>query len=1086
MTKNSTKTDLFSSIDTKLANIRVLKNVEYGVELPLILKALHTLPRPVAIIFPLLSEAENAAEMLPLWADVLNLNTELTLVPETVSGQKFIPENEALRARVVHQALYDETSVFIGSVSGLFSSIPQPDLIKSAAFTLSVGEKISINKIITRLLEMDYDDEFEAGMPGEYSKRGGILDIFSPISDYPARIEFFGDTVESIRLYSPTGQRTFREISEYHVIPRSAISEDESGPLLINSFQKKQPTIITIFPERCREHLNRFSDNSTLQEFDKVMADQAGTGVFFLDPAESAASTTGSDCGCRRTTELIHGNDIPDELDSAYSEWRKQLTVERIKQWIDTGYNLTICGELKSSIDHIRLWCRENEIDTGSINIENTSIPFGIAFLKDKKVIITEKELFTSTKHHHSAPIAAIKKEKVDILGTTPGETAEFSELEQNDYAVHIDHGICIYHGIVEIRQRKIIHEMFKLEFADDVILYVPLYQANLLTKYIGSKKDLPTLTKKGGKRWLSSKIEASRDIRDMAVELLNVQAMRMKHRGYAFRQDDLWQHIFEESFPFQDTPDQTKATIEIKTDMSSQRPMDRLLCGDVGYGKTEVAMRAAFKAVMDGKQVAVMVPTTILAQQHYYTFRDRFIEHPVLIDMLSRFRTAAEQRATLQKLKEGKIDIIIGTHRLVQKDVKFANLGLVIIDEEQRFGVGHKEKLKQFRATVDVLTMTATPIPRTLYMSMTGLRDLSTIMTPPGTRLPVRSYVCKEDIKVAADAINDELQRGGQVFFLHNRVKTIYQRCNELQKAVPNAKFAVAHGRLDEHELEEVMGNFLEGKIDVLVCTTIIESGLDIPNANTIIIERADRFGLSELYQLRGRVGRWHRQAYAYMFLPKDQILTGNARKRISAIRRYSELGSGFRLALRDLEIRGAGNLLGAKQSGHINTIGFDLYCQLLRAAVDEQQGKPANFAPAVHLAIDFVVFASEAPPEKVPATLPEFYIPSESRRVSFYKRLGNIRTLKEISDLESELIDRYGPIPIQVKNFLTISGIRVLVAEAQYRSLQVKDKKVMIQKGNSTFKQNGKIPQLLSETADKQLKELREMVLNIKMQDN
>ncbi len=1080
--KNERKFNLASLMDAKFADSHVVKNVEHGIELPLILKVLERLPRPVVVLFPRLSEAEKAADQLPAWAELLDIKTELTVVPEVVSGQRFIPESEAQRARVVHMVLNDDSSVFLGSVSGLFSSIPQPDHIASASFILAVGEKISINQLIARLLELDYDDEYEAGIPGEYSKRGGIVDIFSPISDYPARIEFFGDTIESIRLYSPEGQRTFREISKYHIIPRSSMGEESDGPLLINSFQKKSPTVITIFPERCREHLERFGDEATLQEFDRIIEEQSESGIVFLDPSESDEFQNGIDCECRRTTELIHGNEIPDEQDSVYSEWRRQLTVERIKQWIDTGYSLTICGDLKSSSEHICLWCKENGIDSGLVNISNTPIPFGITLLRDKIVILTEKELFTSTKHHHSVTAPVVQRSKTDILEAPPGEQSEFSALEQGDYAVHLDHGICLYHGITEIRQRKIIHEMFKLEFAEDVIVYVPLYQANLLSKYIGSKKDLPTLNRKGGKRWLSSKIEASRDIRDMAVELLNVQAMRMKHRGYAFQQDDLWQHIFEDSFPFQDTPDQTKSTTEIKADMSSKRPMDRLLCGDVGYGKTEVAMRAAFKAVMDGKQVAVMVPTTILAQQHLYTFLDRFIEHPVIIDVLSRFRTAAEQRKSLEALKEGKIDIIIGTHRLVQKDVKFANLGLVIIDEEQRFGVKHKEKLKQFRATVDVLTMTATPIPRTLYMSMTGLRDLSTIMTPPNARLPVRSYVCKEDMKVAADAIKDEVQRGGQVYYLHNRVKTIYNRCSELQAIAPDAKFAVAHGRMNEHELEEVMGNFLEGKIDVLVCTTIIESGLDIPNANTIIIERADRFGLSELYQLRGRVGRWHRQAYAYMFLPRNQILTGNARKRISAIRRYSELGSGFRLALRDLEIRGAGNLLGAKQSGHINTIGFDLYCQLLRAAVDEQQGKPATFAPAVQIAIDFVVFASSAPSHKLPADLPVSYIPSESRRVSFYKRLGNIRTLKEVSDIKAEFIDRYGPIPYQVSNFLAVSEIRVQLAKAQYRSLQVKDKKVMIRKFGSASKINGRIPQLQSDTAKKQLKELREIVKNLK----
>jgi transcription-repair coupling factor (superfamily II helicase) len=1067
--------------NVEFAEMSVFKNVGSGVELPLLLKVLQNVPRPVVVIFPLLSDAESAAVQLPLWGDALGEGVDFSVVPETLSGGKFIPESEALRARVIHSALYDKSSLFIGSVSGFFSAIPDPDMIVSSSFKVRAGDKISQNLLITQLLEMDYDDELEAGLPGEYSKRGGIIDIFSPISDYPARLEFFGDTIESIRLYSPESQRTFREIKEYHIIPRSAMENSGDGPLFIDAFRVKKPFIITIFPERCREHLIRFGGENSLEVWDRIYSDKNMKGIRFLDSAESDEFRNGGDCGIRRTTELIHGDNIPDSQDSLYSEWRKQLTVERVRQWLDTGYEVTISGSLDSSDNHIKAWCHENGVDSDRVDIKNFNLPFGITMLREKRVIITEKELFTSIKHHHSMTAPPLKKRKIDILDAAPGERGEFSTLEQGDYAVHLDYGICLYHGITEIYQNRAKQEMFKLEFADEVIVYIPLFQANLLSKYIGSKKDLPTLNKKGGQRWLSSKIEASKDIRDMAIELLSVQAMRMKNRGYAFRQDDLWQYIFEESFPFQATPDQTKATAEIKDDMSSKRPMDRLLCGDVGYGKTEVAMRAAFKAVMDGKQVAVMVPTTILAQQHYYTFKDRFVEHPIIIDMLSRFRTASEQRASLGKLKEGKVDIIIGTHRLVQKDVEFANLGLVIIDEEQRFGVGHKEKLKQFRATVDVLTMTATPIPRTLYMSMTGLRDLSTITTPPNARVPVRSYVCKEDMKVAADAIREEIQRGGQVYYLHNRVKTIHQRCRDLQELVPDAKFAVGHGRMDEHELEEVMGDFLEGNTDVLVCTTIIESGLDIPNANTIIIERADRFGLSELYQLRGRVGRWHRQAYAYMFLPKDQILTGNARKRISAIRRYSELGSGFRLALRDLEIRGAGNLLGAKQSGHINAIGFDLYCQLLRAAVDEQKGKNASFAPSVQINIDFIVFAAEAPEGMLPATLPEFYIPSETQRVSFYKRIGNLNTFAELKSIEAELIDRYGEIPYQVRNFLSIAEIRIRVIRAGQRSLNVKNKKVILQANTKVVKINGLIPTLTSDTPSRQLREIKEILKKI-----
>ena len=717
-----------------------------------------------------------------------------------------------------------------------------------------------------------------------------------------------------------------------------------------------------------------------------------------------------------------------------------------------------------------------------NISVVEDFVPFGITILDKKLAVITEKEMFSSTSHH-TTPSVTAKKSVIEKIESGNVAEPESTSLDSGDYAVHLNHGICHYHGIIEVTDDDKVQEMFKLEFADELILYVPIRKANLLSRYIGSKRDFPKLNKIDGKQWSAAKLSAAHDIRNMAAELLNVQAVRMQNKGHAFAQDDLWQHIFEEAFPFPETPDQLKAAAEIKSDMSLKRPMDRLLCGDVGYGKTEVAMRAAFKAVMEGRQVAILVPTTILAQQHYYTFRDRFVEHPVIIEMLSRFRTNREQKETLKKLHEGKIDIIIGTHRLVQKDVKFANLGLVIVDEEQRFGVGHKERLKQFRATVDVLTMTATPIPRTLYMSMTGLRDLSTIMTPPGKRLSIRTFVSKEEDKIAVEAIENELGRGGQVFYLHNRVRTINRRCNELSLLVPNAKFAVAHGRMDEKELESVMGDFLDGKTDVLVCTTIIESGLDIPNANTIIIERADRFGLSDLYQLRGRVGRWHRQAYAYLFLPRDSILTGNARKRIAAIRRYSELGSGFRLALRDLEIRGAGNILGAKQSGHINTIGFDLYCQLLRSAVSEQKNGTPSVLPQVDLDIDFINFASTPSDNHISASLPETYIPYERHRVNLYKRLANIMKLNEIDDITAELKDKFGAIPDVTENFLAFSRLKLRFAKSGYTTLRVKKKKVYIHSGHSIWKEKGKIPELQKKTPKAKFKELMKMVSSLAM---
>jgi len=483
-----------------------------------------------------------------------------------------------------------------------------------------------------------------------------------------------------------------------------------------------------------------------------------------------------------------------------------------------------------------------------------------------------------------------------------------------------------------------------------------------MVSRYIGSQATV-TLHKIGGRKWVTAKIEAVKAVRDFAADMLRFQAVRNSTEGTVFPEDDLEQRVFEDAFPYEDTVDQKRAVIEIKADMHKSRPMDRLLCGDVGYGKTEVAIRVAFKAVMAGYQVAILVPTTVLAQQHYYSFTERFAQYPIVIEMLSRFRSPVEQKQIIEKMRSGGIDIIIGTHRLIQEDVGFAKLGLVIIDEEQRFGVKHKERLKHFRTAVDVLTMSATPIPRTLYMAMTGARDLSTIMTAPGLRLPIQTIVSHYDEKFVVESIRKEIRRGGQVFYIHNRIKTIQETADNLKRLLPEVKFAVGHGQMEEEELETAMTRFLSGKIDVLVCTTIIESGLDIPNANTIIIERADRFGLAELYQLRGRVGRWNRQAYAYLLLPQEQVISSDARKRISAIRRYTHLGAGFRLALRDLEIRGAGNLLGAEQSGHINTIGFDLYCQLLRSEVSRMSGGEDEFLPTVDVAIEFVDFAHEAP---------------------------------------------------------------------------------------------------------------------------
>ena len=1064
---------------------RVIKGVDSGMEFLENLRILENIDDPVIVVFPLLSDVDLARTLFPGWSKFLDIKSDFILLPESQVGEAFISESEAERVRAIYLALDGDSSIFITSASGLLSPIPNPESIQDNSFSLISGTTFVFADLISKLVEMDYDDEYEVRVHGEFSRRGGIVDIFSPAYDYPVRIEFFGDVIEKIRLFSPDTQRTFKEISEYTVIQREVSMERVSDWTFFDCFKDKKATLIINSPERCKEHIERFSEQEIVDNWNSLIENDQISKYFILDSADSSEYDDKSnfvDSRIRRTSDLIHGNDIPDDLDSIYSEWHKQLAVDRIQQWINTDYCVSICGSFDSSIDHIKSWCKENSINHKALSITQSFIPYGVTIPSEKIAILTEKELFSSTQHHllptFEPEVDSLKKELTTPLSND--EQEQFSNLECGDYAVHLNHGICIYHGIVDIDTNGNDEEMFKLEFADDLIMYLPIRQANLISKYIGAKRDIPTLNKMGGKRWLSSKISAARDIKNMAIELLGVQASRMNNSGHAYPQDDLWQHIFEEAFPYSETPDQLKATAEIKKDMMKSQPMDRLLCGDVGYGKTEVAMRACFKAVMEGKQVAILVPTTILAQQHYYTFRDRFIEHPVIIDALSRFKSKKEQRISLEKLREGKIDIIIGTHRLVQSDVEFANLGLVIIDEEQRFGVGHKERFKQFRSTVDVLTMTATPIPRTLYMSMTGLRNLSTIMTPPSKRLPVRTFVSKEDDSIAKKAIKKEVSRGGQVYYLHNRVKTIHQRSITLANLIPDAKFAVAHGQMDERELEAIMAQFLDGKIDVLVCTTIIESGLDIPNANTIIIDRADRFGLSELYQLRGRVGRWHRQAFSYLFLPKDSILTGNARKRIAAIRRYTELGAGFRLALRDLEIRGAGNILGATQSGHINSIGFELYCQLLRSTVSEQGKGNLSMLPQVDLDIDFISYSSNMHKDRISASLPESYIPSEIHRVNLYKRLANAISSKDLDKISSELKDKFGKLPECVKNIIFFSRLKLALALSGYTNLIVKDSKIYMKCHQKTFKINGKIPILKEKRLKMKFKELFTFIKN------
>jgi transcription-repair coupling factor (superfamily II helicase) len=699
----------------------------------------------------------------------------------------------------------------------------------------------------------------------------------------------------------------------------------------------------------------------------------------------------------------------------------------------------------------------------------------------------------------------------------------DFSELAEGDLVVHLEHGVGRFLGLTKVGRARPPgapeptdglpqmrdpyqdeqQEVLAIEFADEAKLYVPLEQAYLVSRYVGSGKKSPPLSTLGDGKWGRAKIKAAASIFDYAGKMLAIQAERQMRPGHAFSPDTKWQAEFERSFPFRETPDQMKAIIDTKIDMERPRPTDRLICGDVGFGKTEVAVRAAFKAVMEGKQVAVLAPTTVLAQQHFEVFRQRMLEYPVRIEMLSRFRSYSEQKKVLQLLREGGVDIVIGTHRLISGDVVFKDLGLVVIDEEQRFGVLHKEKFKELFKLVDVLTLSATPIPRTLYLSLVGVKDMSTIETPPPNRLPVETVVSAYDERIIRAAIERELERQGQVFFLHNRIASIERVRDRIVNLCPQARVEIGHGQMDADELEAVMARFIAGKTDVLVCTTIIESGLDIPNANTIVIDRADQFGLADLYQLRGRVGRAEHKAYAYLLLPREMITVGAARKRISAIKQYSSLGAGFRIAMRDLEIRGAGSIVGTAQSGHIMAVGFDLYCQLLRQAVAQLKGQKPKLRLDVDVRLDFVItnegeFITPATSthrgfpdvelnvtagkpsllERIPAFIPLAYVSDPAMRIRAYRETAEITSREQLERLRRDWRDRFGLFPPAVDNLFALIEIKLAAAESGVSRVEVRERKVMLTRRGDFILVAGKFPRLVGSKIDQHLPEIVELI--------
>lgn len=1041
----------------------IFRNVEREAAAPLALKLAAEEKKPLLVSAPVLLDAERVFSEISLWIKTLELDINISFLPEVSAGIKFMPGAEPERARTLFDAFNGNSNIIVSSAAGFLSPALPPEKIVQSQIELRKGMKFPFHDLLEKLVELDYDDEFEVSTPGEFSKRGGIVDVFSPSAQHPVRIEFWGDEIDSIREFSAETQRSLREVDSCRIIRRAAMpGENPEEQPFIKCMEGRSGALVLLFPQQTKDHLEKFATEEELSLWIDFTESENTNIVKLLDAVESAQAPEEippSPC-FPSATHLC--SELPDESAAGAGEIIRQLTADQVKQWLSTGYRAALLGTNEASEAHILKWCEEHHLNADTVETGKAELPYGMIFPEEKFVFLTEREIFYSPAALKKRPEILIET-KYDREKTTEEPLQQFADLEEGDVAVHIIHGIGIYRGIREIKTMGAMQEVIVMEFAEEKKMYIPLLQANLMTRYIGSGKSDVNLSHIGSKHWDRAKLAASRSVRDLALEMIRIQAMRATAVGFAFPEDDIWQKMFESAFPYEDTPDQIKAAREIKDDMRNSKPMDRLLCGDVGYGKTEVAIRAAFKCVSSGRQVAVLVPTTILAQQHFYSFSERFAEYPIIIEMLSRFKSAAEQRDVIKRLAEGKVDIIIGTHRLVQSDVEFSNIGLVVIDEEQRFGVEHKEKFKKLRATVDILTMTATPIPRTLYMAMAGMRDLSTIMTAPGKRLPVQTIVARYDEALIITAIKNEISRGGQAFFLHNRVNSIEETCDHLRELMPEVRFETAHGQMNEDELELVMSEFISGAIDVLVCTTIIESGLDIPNANTMIIERCDRFGLAELYQLRGRIGRWTNQAYAYMLLPEHDIITSDARKRIAAIRRYTQLGAGFKLALRDLEIRGSGNLLGQEQSGHINAIGFELYCQILRATVARLKGEQdLEFLPEADIAIEFVSYGHKAPPGKIPICIPPEYISSERLRLEAYRQICSASKHSEIDNVLNLLRDRYGRIPEETQNMASLLKIKISVARAGFKSLKVVESKIMLENISGVFKTDGRIPRL------------------------
>jgi transcription-repair coupling factor (superfamily II helicase) len=890
------------------------------------------------------------------------------------------------------------------------------------SLVIKSGEEYALDELLGRFISMGYVREAMVEHRGDISLRGGILDVFPISSELPYRVEFFGDEVDSIRRFEPETQRSISHESEVHILPRSekallSAKDNANRFTALTDYFPKDTIVVLDEPLRLAEmaaeldgllagsshHLSWEDAREKLARFKQIHLAQIGYErnqelPRFQAPMQSITGWAG------------HSGDF----------W------SQLKQWDLEGFTVQLLcvnsGERKRLYELLEEEGYRPGEDAFDLRVSIGRLQSGFTANAEKLAVLSEREMFG---RHYMR-----RKRRRFEAGQT---ITQFSDLKVGDYIVHADNGIGRYTGLRRIEGKA--GDYMTIQYAGGDMMYVPVTQIDTIQKYSGGDGAVPKVDRIGGKTWAKKKATVKKAVKDMTEELVKLYAARESHTGHAFSPDTPWQREFEDAFEYDETPDQARAIDDIKRDMESARPMDRLLCGDVGYGKTEVALRAAFKAVMDGKQVALLAPTTVLTQQHFNTFTERMADFPVRIELLNRFRTQKQQNETIDRVKAGEVDVVIGTHRLTSKDINFKDLGLVIIDEEQRFGVAAKEKLKQLRTHVDVLTLSATPIPRTLHFSLIGVRDMSLINTAPNDRLPIHTCIEPWDAQVIREAIERELSREGQVFFLHNRVQTIDKIAAQVNKLVPRARVGIGHGQMAKHELEDVMTDFVSKRIDVLVCTTIIGSGIDIPNANTIIVDRADTFGLGELYQIRGRVGRYKHRAFAYLLIPGHKALSEEAQQRLKALEDFSSLGSGFRIAMRDLEIRGCGNILGAEQSGNIATVGYETYKDLIAEAVAEHQGQPLR--------------KRSLPPFEVQLDthIPDAYVPVPQQKMTLYRRIAGVTSPEEVDELRDELKDRFGAPPAPVRRLLEVMRVRALAGEAGARTVTATQSLLSIQ---------------------------------------